>query len=78
MDDEDKIIPLAGNVKFTHFDTGQTSSSRIDQPVKDAAAGANKPEEDVYRKMMDAIPGKTTGGLKTCFVKREPQSSGSF
>jgi 3-oxoacyl-[acyl-carrier protein] reductase len=29
--------------------------------MKDTAARANKPEEEVYREMMDAIPCKTIG-----------------
>ena len=40
---------------------GTHKTSRIDQLVKDTAARENKPEEEVYREMMDAIPCKTIG-----------------
>ncbi len=40
---------------------GTHKTSRIDQLVKDTAARENKPEEEVLREMMDAIPCKTIG-----------------
>ena len=40
---------------------GVHKTSRIDQLVKDTAARENKPEEEVYQKMMDSIPCKTIG-----------------
>ncbi len=40
---------------------GTHQTSRIGQLMKDTAARANKPEEEVYREMMDAIPCKTIG-----------------
>jgi 3-oxoacyl-[acyl-carrier protein] reductase len=40
---------------------GTHKTTRIEQVVKDTAARQKKPEEDVYREMMDAIPSKTIG-----------------
>ena len=40
---------------------GVHKTSRIDQLVKDTAVRENKPEEEVYQKMMDSIPCKTIG-----------------
>jgi len=40
---------------------GVHKTSRIDQLVKETAARENKPEEEVYQKMMDSIPCKTIG-----------------
>jgi 3-oxoacyl-[acyl-carrier protein] reductase len=40
---------------------GTHQTSRIGQLMKDTAARENKPEEEVYREMMDAIPCKTIG-----------------
>jgi 3-oxoacyl-[acyl-carrier protein] reductase len=40
---------------------GAHKTSRSDQLMKDTAARENKPEEEVYREMMDAIPCKTIG-----------------
>jgi len=40
---------------------GTHKTSRIEQLVKDTAAREKKPEEDVYREMVDAIPCKKIG-----------------
>ena len=40
---------------------GVHKTSRIDQLVKDTAARENQPEEEVYQKMINAIPCKTIG-----------------
>jgi len=40
---------------------GTHKTSRIEQLVKDTAAREKKPEAEVYREMMDAIPCKTIG-----------------
>ena len=40
---------------------GVHKTSRIDQLVKDTAARENKPEKEVYQKMMESIPCKTIG-----------------
>jgi 3-oxoacyl-[acyl-carrier protein] reductase len=40
---------------------GTHKTSRIEQLVKDTAAREKKPEEDVYREMVDAVPCKTIG-----------------
>jgi 3-oxoacyl-[acyl-carrier protein] reductase len=40
---------------------GTHKTSRIEQLVQDTAVREKKPEEDVYREMMDAIPSKTIG-----------------
>ena len=40
---------------------GTHKTLRIDQVVHDTAAREKKPEEDVYRQMIDAIPSKTIG-----------------
>jgi 3-oxoacyl-[acyl-carrier protein] reductase len=40
---------------------GTHKTSRIEQLVKDTAAREKKPEEDIYREMVDAIPCKKIG-----------------
>ena len=40
---------------------GVHKTSRIDQLVKDTAGRENQPEEEVYQKMINAIPCKTIG-----------------
>ncbi len=40
---------------------GTHKTSRIEQLVQNTAARENKPEEEVYQEMMDAIPCKTIG-----------------
>jgi len=40
---------------------GVHKTTRIDQLVKDTATRENKPEEEVYQKMMESIPCKTIG-----------------